>query len=187
MFGDVGALLSFLGQSDPAQADALAAHLDSQGVPPPAGLMGMMKLGVGGTPDGSPAIARPGAMVPPLPGIPSALPNSGGDPNNNGMGLDLGSMMPTGGAVGGMAGGTVADPANPPPASPPNPYAQAIGQAGMKLAQPTPMPGPIPGVTGGVKAPEHHPMNPAVLQNLLALVMQKHAGGGGSNLGSLIR
>lgn len=160
MFQDLGALLSFLGSTDPKQADAFAAHLDATGVPPPAGLAGMMKLG-------GPSA---GDQTPPVPGVES--PGTTQAPSED---VGLGSWMPT---------------VSQAPAGPGMGQAlmQGAGQAGMKLAAPTPMPGPIPGVSGGVKAPEQHQINPGILQNLLALVMQKHgATPQGPNLGSLIR
>lgn len=45
MFQDLGALLHYLGTTDPKQADVLAAHMDSQGIPPPEALVASMKLG----------------------------------------------------------------------------------------------------------------------------------------------
>lgn len=162
MFQDLGALLSFLGSTDPAQADAFAAHLDATGVPPPTGLSGMMKLG--GT------TGADGSLTPPVPGV-----ESPGTTQTPGEDVGLGSWMPT---------------VSQAPAGPGigQSLLQGAGQAGMKLAAPTPMPSAPTGVNGGVKAPEQHQINPGILQNLLALVMQKHASTPqGPNLGSLIR
>jgi len=169
MFQDLGALLSFLGSTDPQTAQQVAGMLDAQGMPPPSGLTPMM-LG-GPKPQGTDI------------------------PGDQGGGVGLGSMMPGGLAVSDKdtspatpGGDTVSQDTVGGATQAQGSLGPAVAQA-LKVASPTPMPGPIPGVTGGVKAPDHKPVNPAIMQGIIQLLMHPSATGSpqGPSLGSLIR
>ncbi len=167
---DLGALLHLVGQNP-----GLAAQLDASGIPPPndqvlklamgggEGLGDMMKLGGPEEP----------AQTPPVPGVESP--------------------------------GTTQEPIGPwdatvnPVASPSKlggPSEQAAGSSSNQLAALAGLKGvgqPVQpfthgGVVGGVKAPERHPANPAVISGIIQMLMHPHASGvpQGPSLGSLI-
>jgi len=185
MLQDLGALLMHLGSVEPGEATRLASLLDAQGFPPPVGLETMM--GLGGPGEGAKNnMALPAPQE--TPGATAASP-------------DLGSLIQGASTPAAqpqqdqMSGGSPLD-ANPTPETKnaeaqkkKNPWIDAAAQSGMQLAKPNPMPGPVPGVTGGVKAPDHTPINPAILQGIVQLLTHPHAQQTpmGPSLGQLIR
>lgn len=186
----MAAFMQWLAQADPQTQASVAAHMDSQGVPPPTppqmDLGGMMRSGlqpdaidttyggkVGGAAGtvGNPLLGEliPGQDTSAVPGVQSPGTTQA-PPEDNGVGPFTTTVNPA-----------------PQAGASPSGLGQGIAAAGQKLAQPTATPEIPKGVSGGVHPPQSPAVNPAIVSMIAQLMNHPHATQAGPSLGSLIR